>query len=45
MAQCSPPPTYAPAFDHAFYTGSDPESFGGRCNFELGCMLTKYKDV
>ena len=27
MAQC--PPTYAPAFDHTFYAGADPESFGG----------------
>ena len=32
-----PLPAYAPAFDHRFYTGADPESFGGGgCNFELG---------
>ena len=31
-----PPSTYAPAFDHTFYTEADPESFGGGCNFELG---------
>ena len=25
----APPPTFAPAFDHTYYTGADPESFGG----------------
>ena len=32
-------------FDHTLYIGADPKSFDGGCNFELGLMLVKYKDV
>ena len=30
---------------HILLATSDPENFGGGCGFELGWMLTKYKNV
>ena len=32
-------------FNHTLYTGADPESSVEGCNFKLGRMLTKCKDV